>query len=376
MSDFRSLCQTISGWSSPDPSGDFLIGVLKGEGIGPEIIEPTLRVLDAALAEKSIRIRTCFGGSIGKIALRETGCILTDEVKEFCWNVFRQNGAVLCGPAGGRFVYELRSHFDLFCKIIPIRPLSKAADFGVLKPAAVQDVDIVVVRENVGGIYMGRWGEERHEDQTVASHAFEYRSNQVERILQVAFGLAQARRGKLTLVVKTEGMPTISRLWVQTFEEIASKSGVRTEVLEADNAAFQLVNAARDFDVVVTSNLLGDILGDLGALLLGSRGMSFSGNFGPGCRAVYQTAHGAAYNLAGIDAANPVGQICALVMLLRINFGLYDLADGIETAVRQTLDAGWRTTDIASPGCMRVGTRELAERIADAVRTLSLEAVS
>ncbi len=376
MSDFRSLCQTISGWRSPIPSGDFLIGVLKGEGIGPEIIEPTLRVLEAATLEKSIRVRTCFGSSIGKVALQETGCPLTEEVKGFCQTIFRQNGAILCGPGGGRFVYELRSHFDLFCKIIPIRPLVKAADLGVLKPAALLDVDIVLVRENIGGIYMGQWGEARRGDQTVASHAFEYRTDQVERILQVALGLAQARRGKLTLVVKTEGIPTISRLWMNSLEEIARGTGIHTEILEADNAAFQLINAARNFDVIVTSNLLGDILGDLGALLLGSRGMSFSGNFGPDYRAVYQTAHGAAYNLTGLNSANPVGQILSLAMLLRFNFGLIDLAERIEAAVKRTLEAGWRTTDIASPGCMRVGTRELGDRIADAVRALNLEAVS
>jgi len=376
MLDPKSLFHAAIGWNSPAPSGDCLIGVVKGEGIGPEIIECTMRVLVAATSDTSLRIRTCAGGAIGKEALRESGCLLTDETKEFFAGVFEQGGAVLCGPAGGRFVYELRSHFDLFCKIVPIRPLIRGADTAVLKRAALQDVDFLIVRENVGGVYMGRWWEERQGDEVVASHTFEYRSSQVERILRTAVRLAQGRRGKLTLVLKTGGMPAISRLWMNSLEEIGGKAGIQTELLEADNAAFQLINAARNFDVVVTSNMLGDILGDLSALLLGSRGLSFSGNFGPDRRAVYQTAHGAAYDLVGLNAANPVGQILSLVMLLRFHFGLSDLADRIETAVVRVLEAGWRTADLFSPGCKCVGTRELAERIAETVHSLDKGAVS
>ena len=376
MLNLRPLFDASMGWSHPPPSGDCLIGVVKGEGIGPDIIEHTMRVLEAACSGIHFRIRTCVGDNIGKAALRESGGLLTEGIKEFFQGVFAQGGVVLCGPAGGRFVYELRSHFDLFCKIVPIRPLVRTADIGVLKRAALQDVDFILVRENVGGIYMGRWREERQGDQVVASQAFEYRSSQVERILRTAARLAQGRRGKLTLVLKTEGMPAISRLWMNTLEEVNGKAGIQTELLEADNAAFQLINAARNFDVVVTSNMLGDILGDLCALLLGSRGMSFSGNFGPDRRAVYQTAHGAAYDLVGSNSANPVGQILSLVMLLRFSYGLNDLADRIEAAVAQILQAGWRTADLFLPGCKLVGTKELAERIADAVHSLKPEAAS
>ena len=374
MFDFSSLYRTIPGWSANAASGDYLIGVLRGEGIGSEIIEPTLRVLEAATAERSMRIRTRFGGSIGTVALRETGRSLSEEVKKFCQEVFQQQGALLCGPAGGRFVYDLRLCFDLFCKIIPIRPILQTEDFGVLKPAALEDVEIVVVRENVGGIYMGKWGEERSENQTVASHALEYHSSQVERILKTAIGLARARRGKLTLVVKTEGMPSISRLWTDILREMTRDSGIYTEILEVDNAAYQLVHCARKFDVIVTSNMMGDILGDLGALLLGAREMSFSGNFGPGGRAVYQTAHGAAHDLSRQNIANPLGQILSLSMLLRVSFRMFDLADRIEAAVKQVLKEGWRTADIASPGCRLVGTREMGDRIAEAVQVSNLEA--
>ena len=374
MFDFSSLYRTIPGWSVTAAGGDYLIGVLRGEGIGSEIIEPTLRVLEAATAERSIRIRTCFGGSIGKAALRETGCSLSEEVKRFCQEVFQQQGALLCGPAGARFVYDLRLYFDLFCKIIPIRPILPADDFDVLKPAALEDVDIVLVRENVAGVYMGKWGEERRENQTVASHAFEYHSGQVERILKTAIDLAQSRRGRLTLVVKSEGMPSISRLWTDSLREMACHSGIATEILEVDNAAYQLIHCARKFDVMVTSNMMGDILGDLGAVLLGAREMSFSGNFGPAGRAVYQTAHGAAHGLAGQNIANPLGQILSLSMLLRINFRMFDLADRIEAAVKQVLKEGWRTVDMAFPGCKHVGTREMGDRIAEAVRASNLEA--
>ena len=375
MFDYSSLYRTIPGWSETPTSGNYLIGVLRGEGIGPEIIEPTLRVLEAATRERSIRIQTCFGGSIGEAALGETGRPLSEEVKKFCQEVFEQQGAVLCGPAGGRFVYDLRRCFDLFCKIVPIRPILPSEDFGVLQPAALRDVDIVLVRENVGGIYLGKWGEERRGNETVASHAFEYLSSQVERILKIAVCLAQSRRGRLTLVVKSEGMPSVSRLWRDSLRELARDSGLSTEILEADNAAYQLVRFARKFDVIVTSNMIGDILGDLGALLLGAREMSFSGNFGPAGRAVYQTAHGAAHDLSGQNIANPLGQILALSLLLRINFRMFDLADRIEAAVKHVLKEGWRTPDMATPRSRHVGTREMGERIAEALRVSNWEKV-
>lgn len=371
MSDFMSLKRTIPGWDTDQPRGsEYPIGVLPGEGIGPEVIDAALKVLDAVSAGKQVRFKIERGGKIGLPAQEETGCALTREVISFCQDIFQQKGAILCGPAGGRFVYDLRAHFDLFCKIVPLRPLVGSPDFGVLKADAVKGADVVVVRENSGGIYLGDWQTEYRNDHVTASHTFEYRSDQVERILRVAAGLAKRRRRRLTLVVKSEGMPAVSCLWARGLNELAKDSGLHCEVLQADNAAYQLIRAPRDFDVIVTTNLLGDILGDCGALIMGSRGMSFSGNFGKARKAVYQTGHGAAHDLAGRDEANPVAQILSIAMLLRISFGLEGMADRIEAAVTKTLEAGWRTPDIASPGCRLVGTGEMGCRIADAVHAI------
>jgi 3-isopropylmalate dehydrogenase len=171
-------------------------------------------------------------------------------------------------------------------------------------------------------------------------------------------------------------MPTVSRLWVRGLDDLAKDSGVHCEVLQIDNAAYQLIHAAREFDVVVTTNLLGDILADCSALLLGSRGMSVSANFGRNRRAVYQTGHGAAYDLAGRDRANPVAQILSVAMLLRVSFGLEKVACCIESAVTRTLEAGWRTPDIAASGCRLVGTREMGRRIADAAGAMAAEGVT
>ncbi|MEW5901693.1 MAG: isocitrate/isopropylmalate family dehydrogenase, partial [Acidobacteriota bacterium] len=278
-----------------------------------------------------------------------------------------RGGALLCGPGGGRFVYDLRARFDLFCKISPVRPLASLLDAGAVKPEAKKGADIFLVRENAGGDYFGRWQQEENRGKKIASHHVEYREEEVERIVRVALGLAKNRRGRLTLVLKSHGLPAISELWASVTEKLVKDSGVRLEILEADNAAFQLIQAARDFDVAVSSNLFGDILADCAGLLLGSRGLCFSGNFGTDGKAVYQTGHGAAYDLQGRDQANPVGQILSLALLLEVSFGLTGMATVILNGLEKTLGEGWRTADIASPGHRVVGTREFGQRLIDSL---------
>jgi 3-isopropylmalate dehydrogenase len=191
-----------------------------------------------------------------------------------------------------------------------------------------------------------------------------YDADQVDRLLEVALRAASARRGRLAVVTKTGGIPEVSALWLERAHAAAARTGVSLEDLEVDNACFQLVADPRRFDVVAAPNMLGDVVSDSAALILGSRGMALSANFGDDGRAVYQTGHGAAYDLAGTDRANPVAQIQALAMLLRESFGLADAAQAVEDAVVTTLAAGDRTADIAGPGSTVVGTRALAERIA------------
>ena len=377
MSICRALAETIPGWPATiRERTDYCIGVLRGEGIGPEVLDVALQVLEAACEDTPYRFDVRTGGAIGRVALRASGLCLTTEVVDFCEDVFQRGGAVLCGPAGGRFVYELRRRFDLFCKLVPLRPLIESPDFGVIRSEALRQVDILVVRENTGGVYLGDWRERTEGGRPIASHTFEYSSDQVERILRVAAGLAGSRRQRLTVAVKSEGIPTISRLWCRRLEELAQEWGVSCDVLQIDNLAYQLIQSARQFDVVVAPNMLGDILADVGALLLGSRGMSFSGNFGDERRAVYQTAHGAAYDLEGHDRANPVAQVLSVAMLVRMSFGLEQLAVRIEDAVARTLREGWRTPDVASPNSRVVGTRELGQQIVAAIRECKAEATA
>jgi 3-isopropylmalate dehydrogenase len=346
-----------------------VVGVLPGEGVGPEVIGAALDVLEAVSEASGEAFALRRGGEIGLAARRSAGCDLTPEVTSFCEGVFADGGAVLCGPGGGRFVYDLRAKFDLYCKLAPVRPFAALRDAGVLRPEALDGVDVVVVRENVGGVYFGDHGGRRSEARLrEAQHQFRYDEHQVARILRVALGLAGRRRGRLAVVVKPGGVPSISELWKEQAEDLSAGLDVELELIEVDNACYQIVAAASRFDVVVAPNLFGDVVADTAALLLGSRGLSFSANFGDGGTAVYQTGHGAAHDLAGRDAANPIGQIESLAMMLHESFGLPELRAAVERAVEAVLAEGWRTGDVSSPGARRVGTRELGLRVAERAR--------
>jgi 3-isopropylmalate dehydrogenase len=294
-------------------------------------------------------------------------------VIDFCQRIFAAGGAVLCGPGGGRFVYELRAHFDLFCKLTPLQPLAVLQDSGPLRPQRVADVDIIAVRENTGGLYFGEWGHTPHNDPDAVSafHTTAYQVREVDRILAVAHRLACRRRGRLCVVYKPSGLPAISQLWAERTAAVNHDPALTIELLEVDNAAYQLIADAQRFDVIVAPNLFGDVLADCGALLLGSRGMSFSGNFSAAGAAVYQTGHGAAYDLAGRGSANPLGQIQALAMMLRESYAWPAGADLIEAAIGKTLAAGWRTADIAAPGMQVIGTQPLTARICTTIAELA-----
>ncbi len=368
---FRSqqYCQALPGWNEPKAARErIVIGILPGEGIGPEVVSVALRVLDAVSNRLPSLLEIRFGGDIGTVAEKKSGNSLTDEVVSFCETVFQDGGALLCGAGGGRFVYSLRKRFDLFCKFSPIRPLPILADTGVIRPEAKDRVDIVAVRENAGGLYLGEWGSRYKTDGSqVAYHQFEYSKAEVDRILSVAISLAKIRSGRLCVVLKPDGIPSISDLWRSCLDELCPGDGMDIRILEIDNATYQLIADAPGFDVVVSPNMFGDVLADCAALLLGSRGMSFSGNFNTTGNGVYQTGHGAARDLAGSDTANPVGQVHSLAMMLRQSFGLDAVACTIENAVAETLRAGWRTFDIAGPDSRIVGTRELGDRFIEAI---------
>ena len=341
------------------------IGALPGEGVGPEVVQAALVVLSAVASERNI-----------EISLREAppaadgpfeGRGLTEPEAAFCRDTFAAGGAVLAGAHGGRWVYEIRRRFDLFCKLSPIRP---ASDLGAIdapiSPSRLADVDFLVVREQRGGLYQGKWAESATREGRVAEHSFSYAESEVRRIIAVATVLARWRRGRLALVVKDGGVPSISALWRDCARELVGDD-LDLEVLDVDYAVYRMLRDPADFDVVVAPNHFGDLLSDAGGALLGSRGNTYGGNFDAARAAIYQTNHGAAHDLAGSDRANPVGQILAAAMMLRESFGLEVEAAMIERAITKAWRDGWRTEDVAEPGCRVVGTREMGERVAECV---------
>ncbi len=348
------------------------IGVLPGEGIGPEVIGAALGLLPAIERASGARFELRVGSEIGRDAERLTGRPLSDGVVKFCESVFADNGAILAGPGGGRFVYELRRRFDLFCKISPVFVSEVLAGAGRLKTAAARGTDILVVRENAGGIYFGEARESARADEgRVCEHTFRYSEREVRRIVEVGAALATLRQKMLTVVVKDGGLPALTALWRETAEDVAARAGLRAAFVNIDLVAYQLVQYPSTFDVIVADNLFGDVLADVAAVLLGSRGLSYSGNFSANGAAVYQTNHGGATDIAGEDRANPIGQIQSLAMMLRESFGLWQEASWIEQGVQEVLRLGLRTFDMAEEGNTLVGTREMGNRIATAVERIA-----
>jgi len=279
--------------------------------------------------------------------------------------------AVLSGPGGGRYVYDLRKHFDLFCKLNPLCPHKALCHVGPLKPEYTDGVDIILIRENVGGIYQGKWTQQTNSvGQKSAAHRFSYTIEEVRRIVEIATKIASQRRKKLAVIVKSNGIPSVSDLWLSCTQELAEKYGVEMLPLDIDHAAYCMIQNARKFDVVVAPNLCGDILSDLGGVLLGSRGMCYGGSFSDSGGAVYQTNHGAAYDLVGTDRANPIAQILSLAMMLRESFGLIRESDLIMQALQQLWSDGFRTADLQEPKCRTIGTCEIGERVAEIVSKL------
>ena len=352
----------------PAPGGGCpLIGVLAGTGIGPEVVGASLEVLQAAAQALNLKFEIRHGGLIGEDAIAEHGQWLPEETATFCADIFQRGGAILNGPGGGRYVYDLRRRFDLFCKFVPVRPAPELARAGKISPQFLQNVDLLIVRDNTGGVYQGQWGERATVKGRVAEHSFQYSEAEVQRITGVAARAAAARRGRLHLIIKDGGVPTVSALWRDVGGTVAKRHGVAAKFMNIDLAAYELIQHPAGFDVIVAPNLFGDIVADICGALLSSRGVTFSGNFDGHGHGVYQTNHGSAHDLAGTDTANPAGQIFSLAMMLRESFGLEAAAALIEKSLAETWRAGWRTADLAESGCTILGTKAMAGKIAEQV---------
>jgi 3-isopropylmalate dehydrogenase len=324
-----------------------------------------LDLLDLLTEDSGRDVRISTGGPIGVAAKQLHGTSLSSEAIEFARTIFERDGALFCGPGGDRFVYELRREFDLYCKFTPIEPLPELRQSGQVRPEVVASADMIAIRENMGGIYQGSWEEVDIENDRVARHRFEYRESMVRRIVDVAINLATRRRGRIHVVLKPGGIPSISSMWRRVAEEQTREAGIALAELEIDNAVFQLIANPSQFDVVLSPNMFGDVLADCAALLLASRGLSYSGNYNDRGNGVYQTGHGAARDIAGKNLANPIGQVLSLGMMLRENFSWPEADQALRSAIRATLRDGYCTGDIAAPGMRVVGTDEFGRQLRD-----------
>jgi 3-isopropylmalate dehydrogenase len=350
-------------WKPFDPAEVHHIGVLEGEGVGPEIVPVALEMLDVLRTHTDRRIELTRGGDIGYPAMRRHGRALSSEVIGFAQETFARRGALFCGPGGERFVYQLRQEFGLFCKFTPIEPLAELAGSGVVREDVKAGADMIAVRENMGGIYQGSWQEEHSPRGKLASHSFQYDERTVRDIMQVAASLAASRRGRVHVVLKPGGVPAISALWGACAEEICRAHAVELHEQEIDNAVYQLIANPAQFDVVVSPNMFGDVLADCAALLLASRGLSYSGNFTPDGIGVFQTGHGAARDIAGQGIANPTAQIFSLGMMLRECFAWPQADAALREAVRMTLSDGLCTGDVAREGWRVLNTVEYGAEV-------------
>lgn len=360
--------QCVRGHQPPfDPNKKHVIGILIGEGVGSEVVPVALNLLEILGRHTKREFVLQTGGLIGYPAKEKYGSSLSSETIDFSSSIFTQNGALFCGPGGERFVYEMRSKFQLYCKFTPIEPLPELIDSGSVRPKQVSATDMVMVRENLGGIYQGEWTHDIDKDgETIVTHNFAYTKKMIMQILMVAFQLAEKRRKCLHVVLKPGGIPTVSDLWWQCAQEIKSQlfSSVELYQHEIDNAVYQLIADPSQFDVVVSPNLFGDVLADCASLLLASRGLSYSGNFNSNGNGVYQTGHGAARDIAGKNIANPIGQILSLGMMLRESFNWIEGDHALRHAIRSTLQSGIFTADIAPPGYKAYGTIEFGDAVA------------
>jgi 3-isopropylmalate dehydrogenase len=345
---------------SPSHTQTRLVGVLRGEGIGPEVIGAALESLRLMEAAGGRRVAIEFGGSIGKAGEREAGTALPEDTLGFCEDVLARGGAILSGPGGGRYVYELRRRLGLFIKVSPIDCRLGLMEASPLRPELLDGVDILMVRENLGGIYQGSATVAAGADSgSVVEHHFSYAESDVRRFLVAAARLAAARRGELTVVVKQSGMPELAALWQAVAREVCREHDIEVSFIDVDLMAYRVVESPRAFDVVAAANLFGDILGDLAAVLLGARALSFGASYDDRGSGVYQTNHGAAHDIAGSGRANPLGQILSLAALLRESLDMCLEAWALEEGVLRTLNNGETTDDLGGP----LGTDEVGARV-------------
>jgi len=343
------------------------IALLPGDGIGPEILDPTLELLTAVVGAQLEYHEYPFGGA----SIDAHGTPLTDETLEAC----RRADAVLLAAVGGpkwdttdpgkprpeQGLLGLRKGLGLYANLRPVRPLPALYDASPLKRQIIDGTDLLVVRELTGGIYFG----EKTRTDDSASDVCAYTRAEIERIARVAFDAALARRGHVASVDKANVLET-SRLWRQVVRELheAEFPAIELEHLLVDNAAMQLVSGPSRFDVIVTENMFGDILSDEAATLTGSIGMLPSASLGePGTPGVFEPVHGSAPDIAGQGIANPLAMFLSAALMLRHGLDLEEQAVAIESAVDRALADGLRTRDLGGSASTREATRAVLSHL-------------
>jgi 3-isopropylmalate dehydrogenase len=359
------------------------IAVLPGDGIGTEVTNGAIAVLEAVAERFKHKFHFSYG-KIGGNAVDSDGTPLPDETIKLC----KESDAVLLGAVGGpkwdniavelrpeQGLLKIRKELNLYGNLRPTNYYRSLADASPLRKEVIEGIDILMVRELTGGIYFGTPRERTNRNgEPGALDTLYYSRREIERIVRKAFELAMTRNKKVTSVDKANVLES-SRLWREVAEEVAKDfPEVKLEHMLVDNAAMQLIRNPKQFDVVVTENMFGDILSDEASVITGSLGMQPSASISEDGPFLYEPIHGSAPDIAGKNIANPIGAILSAAMMLRVSFGLHEEADAIEKAINQVLDSGYGTADIAKDKEKVLSTTEIIEEIKATI--LDNEAIS
>ena len=355
------------------------IAVLPGDGIGPEIVAEALKVLDCLKSEFGLRIET-EQALIGGAAYDAKGTPFPAETLALS----KESDSILLGAVGGpkwepldysvrpeRGLLGLRSELDLFVNLRPAILYPQLEDASTLKPEVVSGLDIMILRELTGGIYFGQPRGRRinGNGEREGFNTLIYSESEIRRIARIGFQIAQKRSNRLCSVDKANVLEC-TELWREVVIEVGKEyPDVALSHIYVDNAAMQLVRNPKQFDVMLTDNMFGDILSDCAAMLTGSIGMLPSASLDQNGKGMYEPIHGSAPDITGKGIANPIATILSLAMMLRYSFDDGANAVRVEKAVLSALDSGFRTADIYSDGTLRVGTVEMGDAIVAALRT-------
>lgn len=354
------------------------IVILRGDGIGPEVMEEGLKVLRAAARRYGIALEFQ-EALLGGAAIDATGDPLPEETLRCC----READAILLGAVGGakwdvlvahvrpeRGLLRLRHALQLFANLRPVRLFPSLLDASPLKREVVEGTDLIIFRELTGGLYYGTpRGIERDGQDERAVDTLSYTTAEITRIARLAFQAAQRRRKKVTSVDKANVLMS-SQLWRRTLVQVAHEfPDVSLEHVLVDNCAMQLIYNPRQFDVMVTENMFGDILSDEAAVIAGSIGLLPSASLGA-AGGLYEPIHGSAPEIAGTGQANPIGTILSIALLFRYSLEQEEPAATIEAAVEHVLAQGYRTPELKQPGTQVIGTQRMGDLIAQAVETV------